>query len=61
MTGAGGDLCASPHCGDLALPGSDRCAGCTADLQAERAAFERMAALLTAAHEARVEAQEQTT
>lgn len=56
-----GDMCSSPHCSDLALPGQELCFGCTADREAERIQIEREVAARTEAHQALVEAQEQTT
>lgn len=50
-----GDLCS---CGDIAMPGDDLCAGCHSDFVALRAEVQREAAELTAAHEARVQAQD---
>lgn len=58
MSGAGGDMCASLHCSDLALPGHELCAGCYADVQVERDRVDAEAARLTAEHQERVEAQE---
>ena len=50
------DLCSSPFCGDIALPGHDLCAGCIADLQAEREQIAAEARRLTVEHQAQVEA-----
>lgn len=55
-----GDLCSSAHCSDLAQPAHDLCAGCLADLQAERDQVSREAVRLTAEYEAQVAAQEPT-
>ena len=55
-----GDMCTSPHCGDIASPGHLLCTGCIADRQAERAAVSAAAVVRTAEHEASVEAQETT-
>lgn len=48
------DLCASPFCADIALPGQDLCPGCLADLQAERARIDQAARDLTDVHEQRI-------
>jgi hypothetical protein len=52
------DLCSSPFCADIALPGQELCAGCLADLQAERAQRDDETARLTTEHEARIAAEE---
>ncbi len=49
-----GDLCEAKHCNDLAHPGSDLCAGCIADRQAERELTMQAAAALTAENEAHI-------
>ncbi len=54
------DLCAAPHCSDLALPGGDYCAHCEADLKAEREIVAAQAARLTVENEQRAEQDDRT-
>lgn len=51
------DLCASPFCHDIASPGRDLCAGCHADLEAERDRVEAEVRRLTVEHELLVSGQ----
>lgn len=53
------DLCASPYCADLALPGEDWCHDCLREMRLLRAEHAAEVARLTAEHEARVVEQDE--
>lgn len=52
------DLCASPYCADICLPGRDYCAACWQDELHGREITRREAERLTAEHEEQVKASE---